>query len=139
VQLLKKETDHAIQIMLYLLEHEKATKKELATELKIRESCIERIIRILSEKQWIDSVTEKTRGFYMAADPKDITMLDIMAAMEDTVKIDRCLEAECRRWHDGVSDAVDEAFQKYQECAEKYLASVTLDNLYVSGDAVQVS
>ena len=86
-------TDYAIRIVLYLASKQcVANSNEIAENMGIPQSYILKITKtlkqagILSEKRGVDG------GFVLRRDPDELTLLDIVSALERTVNINRCLE-----------------------------------------------
>ena len=88
-------TDYAIRIVLYLAIKEKVVNSsEIAEAMGIPPSYITKIARalkgadILRERRGVDG------GFVLNRAPEELTLLDIVGALEKTVSINRCLEED---------------------------------------------
>ena len=88
-------TDYAIRIVLHLIQKKGvANSNEIASAMGIPRSYILKIAKklkeanILSERRGIDG------GFVLIRDPDQLTLLDIVGALERTVNINRCLEED---------------------------------------------
>ena len=88
-------TDYAIRIVLYLAMNERVVNSgEIAKAMGIPPTYIAKITRtlkhagILSEKRGVDG------GFVLHRAPDELTLLDIVGALEKTVNINRCLEED---------------------------------------------
>lgn len=88
-------TDYAIRIVLYLAIKKKiVSSSEIANAMGIPPTYIMKITRtlkhadVLSEKRGVDG------GFMLNRAPDQLTLLDIVAALEKTVNINRCLEED---------------------------------------------
>ena len=86
-------TDYAIRIVMYLAIQQKVVNsREIAKEMGIPMTYIMKITKklkdakLLSEKRGVDG------GFMLNKAPDRLTLLDIVGALEKTVKINRCLE-----------------------------------------------
>jgi len=88
-------TDYAIRIVLYLAMKDRVVNSgEIAEAMGIPPTYIMKITRklkhanILSEKRGVDG------GFVLSSAPDQLTLLDIVGALEKTVNINRCLEED---------------------------------------------
>jgi len=97
-------TDYAIRIVLYLTQKKGvANSNEIAEAMGIPRSYILKIAKtlkdagILSEKRGVEG------GFVLRGDPEQLTLLDIVSALERTVNINRCLEEDEYCSRDAVS------------------------------------
>ncbi|MCL2300513.1 MAG: Rrf2 family transcriptional regulator [Firmicutes bacterium] len=88
-------TDYAVRIVLYLAIKQKVVNSsEIAKAMGIPPTYIMKITRtlksagILSEKRGVDG------GFVLDRKPEQLTLLDIVSALEKTVNINRCLEED---------------------------------------------
>ena len=97
-------TDYAIRIVLHLMQKKGvANSNEIADAMGIPRNYILKITKtlkeagILNEKRGIDG------GFVLSGDPDQLTLLDIVSALERTVNINRCLEEDEYCSRDAVS------------------------------------
>ena len=88
-------TDYAIRIVLYLAIKKKVvSSNEIARVMGIPPTYIMKITgklktaKILSEKRGAEG------GFFLIRTPDQLTLLDIVGALEKTVNINRCLEED---------------------------------------------
>jgi len=88
-------TDYAIRIVLYLATKKKVVNSnEIAKAMGIPSTYIMKITRtlkqadILREKRGVDG------GFVLNMEPEQLTLLEIVGALEKTVNINRCLEED---------------------------------------------
>lgn len=93
-------TDYAIRIMLCLCKKETvASAREISETMKIPEDYVLKVTKKLLKSGLIKSYIGKKGGFSASASPESITLLMIIQAVENTVKINRCLEEDkfCNR------------------------------------------
>jgi len=88
-------TDYAVRIVLYLAMNDRVVSSgEIAKVMGIPPTYIMKITRtlkhanIVSEKRGVDG------GFVLNRAPDQLTLLDIVSALEKTVNINRCLEED---------------------------------------------
>lgn len=93
-------TDYAIRAILYLAEKDKlSSTAEIAEAVSIPHSYVPAIMKKLKDAE-IAKVTRGVKGGWaLAKDPNTITLYDIIITMENTIKINRCLEEDgfCNR------------------------------------------
>lgn len=97
---LKISTDYAIRIVLYLaIKKSKVSLRELSESLKIDPDYVIKFCRKLSNEE-IVNIDEMQDGFSLAKNPNEITMFDIIKVMENSVKINICLDEDryCSRF-----------------------------------------
>ncbi len=94
-------TDYAIRMILYLATvGRKASSAEIAEKMEVPRKYLINITRSLREAGLIRTQMGVNGGYSLAKEPAEISLLDITAAMEGTMKINRCLEedAYCNRF-----------------------------------------
>ena len=79
---------------------------------------IEKILRMLSKRNIISANRGATGGYYLARDPKDITIGEIVRALEDDMEIIECVakDGKCKccptsnvwkKLYDGINGLLD--------------------------------
>ncbi|GAA0090540.1 Rrf2 family transcriptional regulator [Paraclostridium bifermentans] len=124
---LKFSTDYAIRIVLYLAAREEVVSLEkLAYDIGISQWYILKFCKILNAS----GIVNINDGFFLAKDPSQITMFDIIVAMENTIKINICLEENkyfaCL---ERKSCRVRNFYFKLQNDIEASLKSITISEL----------
>ncbi len=90
---IKLSTDYAIRIVLYLAKRKQAASlKELSENLRIDQRYVLKFSRKLYNKGIVNIDNEE--GFSLSKNPNKITMFDIINIMENTIKINLCLEED---------------------------------------------
>ena len=121
-------TDYAIRILLFLSANAplgvSVTGKIIAEDMRIPYNYFLKIVPHLKRAGFIESFQGKNGGFALVRQPEDITLYDIIAAMDD------CLHnpAACGR-NASSHCAVHNVFSDIQTNLDKHLKSVTLDQL----------
>ena len=88
-------TDYAIRILTYLaLKKAVASSTELSIKLEIPQKYVARVGYKLKNANLADTVTGSLGGYILARPVEEISLYDIIEALEDGVKINRCLEDE---------------------------------------------
>ncbi|MEW6663180.1 MAG: RrF2 family transcriptional regulator [Bacillota bacterium] len=92
---LNQATDYSFRIVLYLSSlapGEIATAKTIAQREEIPMRYLLKTIRSLVKAGIVRSYRGVDGGFALAKSPKDITLLDVVEAVEGPVRINRCLK-----------------------------------------------
>lgn len=88
-------TDYAIRIVLYLaIKGGAATSSEISTKVGIPQSVIATLSKPLQEASLLTTRRGVGGGFALGRRPEDISLYAIITAMEDTTRINRCLEPD---------------------------------------------
>lgn len=100
------KTDYAMWITIYLAELKEITNaSEISEALGIPRTYVPKVLKGLLDRGVIASKEGMGGGYYLAKDPREITLLDIYLICEPTIKISRCLEDEacCESHRTGAS------------------------------------
>ncbi|HAT4314018.1 TPA: Rrf2 family transcriptional regulator [Clostridium perfringens] len=125
---LKLSTDYAIRIVLYLaMKKRKVSLKELSEKLVIDECYVLKFSKKLHKHGIVAGDNNMQDGFYLMKDPNNITMYEIIKIMENTVKINLCLEEDkyCSRFSTE-NCPVRNFYCELQNNIESYLKSKTI-------------
>lgn len=87
-----RQTDYAIRCVLYLAEHPNEVKvvNEIARSKSIPKVFLAKILQKLSKAGIVRSYKGVKGGFELAKRPKDITLLDVIEAIEGPVAMNIC-------------------------------------------------
>lgn len=90
-------TDYAIRIVLYLYKHHERVcgSKEMAEQLRLTYSYIIKVTAKLRAVGFIESIQGPFGGYRLAMSHSDITLYDIITAIEGEIRINCCLEDDC--------------------------------------------
>lgn len=94
---LKMTTDYAIRLMICLARHgygRVVTVGEIAKQIGVSPNYLKKAALNLRQNKLIRSEQGQFGGFALAKDPKDVTLYEVIATSERTVKLNRCLEAD---------------------------------------------
>lgn len=99
---LNQAVDYAFRAVLYMSSLPKGKVIEarlIAEELKIPIRFLLKILRLLTRAGITESYQGMNGGYSLARRPAEITMLDVIEAIEGPIRINRCLIApdECNR------------------------------------------
>lgn len=124
-------TDYAIRIVLYLaMCGTSATSKELSQGLGIPSGYVLKITGRLAEAGLVSASPGVYGGIALGREAGTISLLDIIQVMENTIKVNRCLEADhdCSR-HATEECPVRKVYLTIQEQMERTLSSITIRSL----------
>ena len=98
----------------------------LEKEIAVSNKYIEKIMRMLSYAGVVQAVRGAAGGYKLAREPKDITIGDVVRALEDNMEIADCITATCRC-------ATGDVWRMLYQGINKVLDSMTLQSLIDSG------
>jgi Rrf2 family protein len=89
---IKRETDYAIRCVYYLSgkPDEVIMVDEIAREMCIPKSFLAKILQKLAKSKIVNSHVGVRGGFFLAKKPADITLYDVIEAIEGAVAVNRC-------------------------------------------------
>ena len=124
-------TDYAIRSLLYLVIKKRPTiGPEISETMKIPHSYLMTIMAKLKKLGFVETQRGHIGGYYLAKAPEDISLLDIIEAMEGTTRINRCLEDDryCSRFATE-NCPVRNVYSAMQKSMEGSFRRVTLKSL----------
>ena len=123
-------TDYAVRIVYYVAEQRRTVNStEIAQAMGVPLTMMGRIGRKLIAAGILTSQRGNTGGLALARKPRDITMADIIYAVED-VCINRCLEPDHFCPRGAVETCPFHAFYaQVQDCFDTMLAGKTVESL----------
>jgi len=127
----KLTTDYALRTMILLTSKGGIVPAGvIAKEGGIAQNYVPKIVKVLKDPGYIDAVEGIRGGFYLVADPADITVYDIVSCFEATMNVNRCLEDDrfCSR-NATETCLVRKLYQQLQEDIDSRLKSMTIADL----------
>lgn len=96
---LTRQGDYAARAVIYLAKHQLANIKEVATEQQVPQEYLAKIVQKLVAAGIISSQRGKGGGISLAKPPENISLLEVIEAVEGPVVLNRCLirPNECPR------------------------------------------
>ena len=98
------ETDYAVRIIAFLADNAQAENQLMGAAAIGEAACIPKptalkVLRQLKDSGFIHSSIGVNGGYRLARQPKDITLMQVIEAMEGKLEISRCLSGnyECSR------------------------------------------
>jgi Rrf2 family protein len=92
---ISRQTDYACRILLHLAMHEpggRLTARAIADQRLIPQSLVRRIVAQLSITGLLKTSRGNAGGMVLARPAAEISLLDVMQAMEGTVSLNACVE-----------------------------------------------
>lgn len=90
-------TDYAIRTILFMASkgtHEISTAKEAAAQLGMTYSYFNKVVSKIKQAGFIQSVQGSCGGYRLAKDASEISLYEIVVAMEGDICINRCLQPD---------------------------------------------
>lgn len=91
---MKKSTSYALRIVLGLGRRGRRTITEMAEVLDIEYSYAQKILRKLRNAGYVSAVHGHGGGYELSKNPDNMSLWDIISAMEETTGLNRCLEED---------------------------------------------
>lgn len=126
-------TDYAIRSVLYLSMVDQATAQELSENLKISSQYITYMMSQTNISEFVKPIIGVKGGYCLKKTSETIKLLDIILAMEKTIKISHCLEDEqqcntCNTF-ENQSCPIKKVYERIQEKLECQLSAITFREL----------
>lgn len=124
-----KKCEYGLQAILYLASREEKkyfSAREIANDLKIPKEFISKILQSLVDFELVGSQKGKNGGFYLAKDPSEIRLIDIVEAIDGLEIFTTCVLG----FPDCSSDVpcpVHNPWGKLRSMAYNMLSSETID------------
>ena len=92
---LKNSTDYAIRIVCYLAAQERmVSTSELSRKLNISANYVPKIAKKLKNAKIVTACEGTNGGYMLAKQPENISLMEIISCVEETMAINRCLEED---------------------------------------------
>ena len=92
---LKNLTDYAIRIVCYLAAQERmVSTSELSRKLNVSANYVPKIAKKLKDAKIVNACEGINGGYMLAKQPENISLMDIISCVEETMAINRCLEED---------------------------------------------
>lgn len=130
---IKLTTDYAIRCALYLAAAKRtANATEIGNAMGVTPAYISKVLRSLRKEGLVYSVKGVEGGYCLAKPAAEIAMGDIITAMEDTVRINRCLEADgyCSRNGVEIGCPVHDWYKGLQALLDDYFGKTTVQDIW---------
>lgn len=124
-------TDYAIRLVLYLATVERAAgSAEISDSMFIPRGQFGFISKTLRERGIIETLRGTNGGFRLAKQPEEISLHEIVNAMEGTTRINRCLDPDGYCSRNGVPNCpVHQFYSRIQSQLDQAFQEVTIASL----------
>lgn len=124
-------TDYGIRIVLYLISHNKVTSSAiLSEELGIPKTYVLKVTKKLETAKIVASYQGANGGIGLLRKPDEISLWDVITAIEMTTAINKCLEeGSCCDRHAEDHCKVREVYEVLQKVVEERLGDIKLIDL----------
>ena len=131
MDVIRRNTDYAVRMMVHLAgvaTDRTASTKEISNEQDISYVLACKLMQKLHKAKLVESKMGAKGGFRLSRDPSKITLLEMIAAIQGPVTLNRCLLAldACKRQRECTVSA---KLVELQKSMDTFLAGVTLDEL----------
>lgn len=89
-----RASDYAIRALIHMAQKPSGTtfmRSELAQECEIPDSFLGKILQNLAKSEILSSERGKKGGFKVARDTSDITVYDVISAIEGDISLNKCI------------------------------------------------
>lgn len=128
----KASTDYGMRAILYLAARgTTCSSKDIAQDMSIPRDYLIQLAQLLRNAGLIEARPGKHGGYRLAKEPSDITVLQIMKALEEDAKASTRAKRSSRK--DGAMvQGVKQTYQLIEESFDAYLDSLTIEMLLES-------
>lgn len=131
MDVIRRNTDYAARLMVHLAKHYgngPVSTRAAAAEEEVPYQLACKLMQKLNNAKLVTSCMGPKGGFVLAAKPSNISLLEVVEAIQGSISINRCVldQKACSR---NTICAVREKLADIQESMTKGLATITLDEL----------
>ncbi|MEF9877085.1 MAG: Rrf2 family transcriptional regulator [Gordonibacter sp.] len=128
----KASTDYGMRAILYLAaQGTTCSSKDIANDMSIPRDYLIQLAQLLRNAGLIEARPGKHGGYRLAKDPSEITVLQIMSALDDDAKQSTRSKRSTRKGG-AMVQGVKQTYQLIEESFDAYLDSLTIDMLLAS-------
>lgn len=93
MKLIRRDTDYAFAVLVYFAKHagqRRLSASELAEALELPHGFLRKIMKALSREGIVSSATGKGGGFELIADPEELSVYDVIRAVQGPIHGTAC-------------------------------------------------
>ena len=131
MDVIRRNTDYSIRAMVHIAGRrggEPVSNKRLADELDIPYHLVCKLMQRLGKAGFVKSCMGPKGGFYLAKDPAEISLLEIIEAIQGRIMLNRCLLGSNRCPQQAVC-TIRGSLAELQDDIDGYLRGVTIKAL----------
>ncbi len=124
-------TDYALRCVIFLSQKDDyVSSKEVSDAIKISREFVQRIMQKLKKAGLVGHSMGANGGYRLAKKPDEIKLIEIFEVMEDTMRINRCME-EDTYCSIGMPESCNmhHFYEELQEKLDRYFAENTIGNI----------
>ncbi len=126
---LKASTDYGMRAILYLAaEGKTCSSKDIANDMSIPRDYLIQLAQLLRNAGIIEARPGKHGGYQLAKDPADITVLEILNALDDDTK-QSTREKRSARKDSAMVQEIKRTYELIGESMDAFLSSLTVETL----------
>jgi Rrf2 family protein len=134
-----KRTDYGILALAYLAEipeGERANARQLAEELSVPPELLAKVLQSMVKVGFVNSQMGPGGGYNLAWSPSDITIADVVSAIEGPITLTECLdkEAECFLTE---TCTIRRPMGMIQEKLVEFLKTITLEDMWSTQEGIE--
>ncbi len=136
MDILRRNTDYALRLMIGLAGRYEAgsvSTRVLAQEQEVSYQLACKLMQRLHDAKLVSSSMGPRGGFQLMRAPQQISLLEVVEAIQGPVRLNRCLISDCACPRGGYCP-VRAKISELQGHMEEYLGSVTLADLVDGGE-----
>ena len=124
-------TDYAVRAVLYLGQTPgKVPASQISQDMSIPSGYLEKILSKLRKESYISADLGKKGGYYLNKRLEEIRLGEIIRVMENTTRINRCLEPDCYcSGGNAKTCKVRKYYVKVQELLEERIYNISLQDI----------
>ncbi|WP_165056563.1 MULTISPECIES: Rrf2 family transcriptional regulator [unclassified Adlercreutzia] len=127
---LKASTDYGLRAVLYLAaQGGTCSSRDIAQGMSIPRDYLIQLAQLLRNAGIIEARPGKNGGYRLAKDPSEITLLQVIEALDEDAK-DSTRERRDQRAHAAIAPDVRRAYERVLESYVAYFEGMTLDQLF---------
>ncbi|RDB59704.1 Rrf2 family transcriptional regulator [Gordonibacter sp. 28C] len=128
----KASTDYGMRAILYLAaQGTTCSSKDIAQDMSIPRDYLIQLAQLLRNAGLIEARPGKHGGYRLAKEPSDITVLQIMSALEEDAKASTRAKRSSRKGG-AMVQGVKQTYQLIEESFDAYLDSLTIEMMLES-------
>lgn len=126
---LKASTDYGMRAILYLAaQGNTVSSRDIAEEMSIPRDYLIQLAQLLRNSGIIEARPGKHGGYRLAKEPSEISVLDIMNALDEDAKKTTRAKRKARKGK-GMVDNIKQTYDLIEESMDVYMGSLTVDML----------
>jgi Rrf2 family protein len=127
-----RKSDYGLRALIFLSERRQSgpvTLSEIADRLQIPKAFLSKILQQLAKRGIVKSLKGPSGGFVLAADPKALTVRDVIVEIDGPMRVFECFasEKECALYDDCL---ILDVFNRVEEQIGKVLSGYTLSDFH---------